>query len=60
LAAEGGANEQELKAALGMIRERFEVAAFGIASYDPTSTPTEGSCAWPILAAVYFGAVVLL
>jgi arginase family enzyme len=36
LAAEGGANEQELKAALGMIRERFEVAAFGIASYDPT------------------------
>jgi arginase len=34
-AAEGGPNEQELQAALGMVRERFEVAAFGIASYDP-------------------------
>ncbi len=35
-AAEGGPNGEELQAALGMIRERFEVAAFGIASYDPT------------------------
>jgi arginase len=35
-AAEGGPNGEELQAALGMVRERFEVAAFGIASYDPT------------------------
>ena len=32
---EGGLNAEELKAALGMVRERFEVAAAGIASYDP-------------------------
>jgi arginase len=35
-AAEGGPNAEELQAALGMVRERFEVTAFGIASYDPT------------------------
>ena len=34
-AAEGGPNEEEFQAALGMVRERFEVTAFGIASYDP-------------------------
>jgi arginase len=35
-AADGGPNEEDLQAALGMVRERFEVAALGIASYDPT------------------------
>jgi arginase len=35
-AAEGGPDAEELQAALGMVRERFEVAAFGIASYDPS------------------------
>jgi arginase len=35
-AAEGGPNAEELQVALGMVCERFEVAAFGIASYDPT------------------------
>jgi arginase len=35
-AAEGGPDAEELQAALGMVRERFEVAAAGIASYDPT------------------------
>jgi arginase len=35
LAAEGGPDAEELQAALGMVRERFEVAAAGIASYDP-------------------------
>jgi arginase len=35
-AVEGGPNAKELQAALGMVRERFEVTAFGIASYDPT------------------------
>jgi arginase len=34
-AAEGGPNEEEFQAVLGMVRERFEVTAFGIASYDP-------------------------
>jgi len=34
-AAEGGPNAEELEAALGMVRERFAVAAAGIASYDP-------------------------
>ena len=34
-AAEGGPNAEELQATLGMVRERFEMAAFGIASYDP-------------------------
>jgi arginase len=36
LAVEGGPNEEEFQAMLGMVRERFEVSAFGIASYDPT------------------------
>ena len=35
-AAEGGPDAEELQAMLGMVRERFEVAAAGIASYDPT------------------------
>ena len=35
-AVEGGPNAEELEAALGMVRERFAVAAAGIASYDPT------------------------
>src|SRR5215203_844056 len=35
-AAEGGPDAEELQAALGMVRERFEVSAFGIASYDPS------------------------
>jgi arginase len=35
-AAEGGPNEEEFQAALGLVRERFEVVALGIASYDPT------------------------
>jgi arginase len=35
-AAEGGPNAEGLEAALGMVRERFAVAAAGIASYDPT------------------------
>ena len=34
-AAEGGLDAEEFEAALGMVRERFEVAAAGIASYDP-------------------------
>jgi hypothetical protein len=34
-ASEGAPNAEELQAALGMVRERFEVAAFGTASYDP-------------------------
>ena len=34
-AAEGGPDAEELEAALGMVRESFEVAAAGIASYDP-------------------------
>jgi arginase len=34
-AVEGGPDAEELQAALGMVRERFEVAAVGIASYDP-------------------------
>ena len=35
-AAEGGPDAEELQAALGIVRERFEVAAAGIASFDPT------------------------
>jgi arginase len=35
-AVEGGPNAEELQAPLGMVRERFEVAAIGIATYDPT------------------------
>jgi arginase len=34
-AAEGGPDAEELEAALGMVRDRFEVTAAGIASYDP-------------------------
>jgi arginase len=34
-ASEGGPSAEELQTALGMVRERFEVAAAGIASYDP-------------------------
>jgi len=34
-ATEGGLDTEEFEAALGMVRERFEVAAAGIASYDP-------------------------
>lgn len=35
-ASEGGLNAEDLEAALGLVRGRFEVAACGIASYDPT------------------------
>jgi arginase len=35
-AVEGGPDAEELQAALGMVHERFEVVAAGIASYDPT------------------------
>ncbi len=34
-APEGGLGAEELEAALGMVRGRFDVAACGIASYDP-------------------------
>ena len=34
-APESGLTAEELKTALGMVRERFSVAAAGIASYDP-------------------------
>jgi arginase len=34
-ASEGGLDAEELEGALGMVRGRFEVAACGIASYDP-------------------------
>jgi arginase len=34
-AAEGGPDAEELQAALGMVRERFAVAAAGMASYAP-------------------------
>jgi arginase len=34
-APEGGLSAENLEAALGMVRERFSVAAAGIASYDP-------------------------
>jgi arginase len=34
-AVKGGPDAEELQAALGMVRERFEVAAAGIASFDP-------------------------
>jgi arginase len=35
-ATEGGPDAEELQAALGMVRERFAVAAAGMASYDPS------------------------
>jgi arginase len=38
-ATEGGPDAEELEAALVMVRERFEVAAAGIASYDPAYDP---------------------
>lgn len=34
-APDGGLGAEELETALGMVRERFDVAACGIASYDP-------------------------
>jgi arginase family enzyme len=34
-APEGGLSAEDLEMALGMVRERFSVAAAGIASYDP-------------------------
>jgi len=50
-APEGGLSAEELKAALGMVRERFEVAAAGIASYDP-SFDTDGRVLGAALACV--------
>jgi arginase len=44
-AVKGGPDAEELQAALGMVRERFEVAAVGIASFDPAFDANE-SCAW--------------
>jgi arginase len=38
-APEGGLSVEDLKTALGMVRERFPVAAAGIASYDPAFDP---------------------
>ena len=38
-ATEGGPDAEGLEAALVMVRERFEVAAAGIASYDPAYDP---------------------
>jgi len=38
-APESGLSAEDLKTALGMVRERFAVAAAGIASYDPTFDP---------------------
>jgi arginase len=38
-APEGGPDANELQAALGMVGERFDVAACGIASYDPSFDP---------------------
>jgi len=38
-ASEGGPDAEELEAALGMVGERFEVAACGLASYDPSFDP---------------------
>jgi arginase family enzyme len=35
-ATEGGLDVEELLAALGMVRERFDVVAAGVASYDPS------------------------
>ena len=35
-APEGGLTAEELQTALGMVRERFSIAAAGIASYDPS------------------------
>jgi arginase len=38
-ASEGGPSAEELQTALGMVLERFEVVAAGIASYDPAFDP---------------------
>ena len=35
-APEGGLDAEELLTALGMVRDHFDVAAAGIASYDPS------------------------
>ena len=35
----GGLSAEDLKTALGMVRESFALAAAGIASYDPDSDP---------------------
>jgi len=35
-APEGGLGAEEILSALGMVRDRFEVAAAGVASYDPS------------------------
>jgi arginase len=35
----GGLSAEDLKTALGVVRERFAVAAAGIASYDPAFDP---------------------
>jgi arginase len=40
-AVKGGPDAEELQAALGMVRERFEVAAVGIASFDPAFDANE-------------------
>lgn len=39
-ASEGGLNAEDLEAALGLVHGRFDVAACGIASYDPTFDTT--------------------
>jgi arginase len=39
-ATKGGLSAEDLEAALGLVRERFAVAACGIASYDPTFDAT--------------------
>ena len=38
-ATAGGLSAEDLKTALGLVRERFAVAAAGIASYDPAFDP---------------------
>jgi arginase family enzyme len=50
-ASEGGLTTRDLKTALGMVRERFTVAAAGIASYDP-SFDTDGRVLAGALACV--------
>jgi arginase len=50
-ATEGGPDVEELEAALGMVRERFEVAAAGIAPYDP-AFDTDGRILYASLACV--------
>jgi arginase len=50
-ASEGGLSAEELEAAIGMVRERFEVTAAGIASYDP-AFDTDGRVLHAALACV--------